>query len=304
MSERVYVATPDLPTATTPPPKVMALKFHTAWVHPNDSDVFDFDTVLLDFVYAAIDKENRSNADQFHIRIRDLDTNVVKSYMQNSFEYPYQFWQRSVEKRANADADDPEAEVDGAIVNARVTITPVNHKGVGKRSTFLLPLKDLAFINPATSEKNPTSLILAKFWHLYSKTPEDIYNRPKQIHIYVDVDDEIIVADKARQNEDDYRYNTIGNYKEVNQEMYRWTIKDREVYQKLDDTDVFQDMSEEEKEFMDRLVQSVFDQYNFTNASRAKRVSDPDIFKIAVENPRDHSDSIIIYIMKGTSWEL
>jgi hypothetical protein len=28
------------------------------------------------------------------------------------------------------------------------------------------------------------------------------------------------------------------------------------------------------------------------------------IFKIAVQNPQDHQDSIIIYIMRGRPWEI
>lgn len=297
----VYTASPSLPKATTPPPKVISLKFRPAPVNHNDRDVFSFDRVNLGFTYATSDKANRSFADQFHIEIHDLENQVVKSYMQNAFAPVYPYWQRAFEEKT---AEFEDVDIDDSIVNARVTITPINSKGQGKRSTFIMPMRDLLLITPEDAQRNPVSLVLAKYWHLFSEAPEEVHNRPKQMHIYIGSSNEDILLDKEELNDTKWRYNTIGNFKEVNQEMFRWVIQDEDVYTKLDKTDEFIPMTTEEIEFIEYLTDSFNDKYISYIANQGLTPIDTFVFKIAVENPRDHNDSIIIYLMKETRWHM
>lgn len=301
MLQNVYAPTPVVKQATTPPPKVVALKFHVAPSSPLDGDIMNFEFIELGFGYQESDKDGRSAASAFRIDIQDLDTDITKSYIQYAFNTPYYYWQRSVDNITDGQITDTEAA--GGIVNARVTVTPVNDKSTGLRSTFILPLKDMDYITKDSWVTNPTTHVLAKYWHLYSMTPEEVYNRPKVMHIYMDTPREDILLDKEELNDTKWRYNTYGDYQEVNQEMFRWVIEDDNVFTKLV-YDEFITMQSEEIEFIEYLLESINDRYRRYVANSGLEPSDPVVFKIAVENPRDHDDSIIIYIMKGSRWQI
>jgi hypothetical protein len=304
INQEAIIANPIIKKMTTPPPKVVALGFHVAGSNAQDSEVIGFDTIVLNFSYSEQDRAERSSASQFMISISDLDTGVVKSYFIKAFVFPYYYWQRAQELKASNFSDE---NIDDAIVNARVTITPINDEGKGNRSTFLMPMKNLYNIGIYDMEKNPTTLILAKYWNLFSLTPGDIYNRPKVMHIYLNVSQDDIIRDKNMLNQEEYRYNTIGTYLETNQEMFRWVIQDEDQgtsYTRLNQNDIFVDMTQKEIKYIKLILNSFNDIYRERVLAVGAQGSDPVVFKVSTENPRDHNDSIIIYVMKGTRWEI
>lgn len=297
--QKLYVPTPVVPKATTPPPKVVSLKFKPTPGNRNDDQDMNFDFLELGFGYSDVDKSQRSDASQFLVEIRDLDTGIKKSYIQKADEYPYIYWQRSQEAITSEFIEEPE----GGKVNARVTITPVNDMAQGNRSTFIMPMKDLHYVTPENSSSNNTTAVLAKFWNLFSRTPDDVKNRPKQMHIYIDVSEEEIRLDKESLFTEEWRYNTIGDYQSVNQEMYRWIVQPT-AFQKINASDELVDMIPEEIIFIRYILNSFNDIYRRYVTGLHIGQSAPVVFKIAVQNPRDRDDNIIIYLMKGKRWEV
>ncbi|MCD6397185.1 MAG: hypothetical protein J7L71_06565 [Spirochaetaceae bacterium] len=296
-----------IPQATTPPPKVEALKFRIAPTNPNDSEPFDFEFVEIDFVSYEGNVKKRSEATQYFLEVVNQDTGIVKRYVQYVDQRPYTYWQRSVEPSL-----DPEALLLGlgvtdavapeGIVNGLVYVTPFNDYKQGKTSKFFLPMKDLLFIPTSSINMNPTNLILAKYWHLFSKTPEELKNRPKQMHIYIGVPVSDVQLDIEELGQPEYQYNTIGSSTTINDEMFRWVIQDHSM-QKVSKDGVV-DMTAEEIIYLRLIIDSFGDMYRQNINHRGLGKGESLIFKIAVENPRDHDDSIIIYIMKGQRWEV
>jgi len=300
-----YTPTEVTESATSLPPRVLDLGFKVLNGSANDADVFNFDTVGLTFTYSEEENEFRSRATHFLIQTTDMDTGTNQGYIQYANRRPYKYWQRTVEREDTSQFD--ELLYPGT-VNGRVYITPINGLGQGDKTSFILPFKNLSFIGLSARNANPTALVLAKYWHLYSKTPNCKVNRPKVMHIYMDVSIDDVLLDKAMLNEDEYGYTSIGDWKVTNQEMFRWLIQNNNIYQRLDSFDNLIDMSQEEIEFMNHLIDS------FNSFYREHMFNNPfddegnptinTVFKIAVENPRDHNDSIIIYIMKGERWRV
>ena len=292
-----YLNTPINNLYTSVPSKIQGLNFKVVPSSPFDDDYLDFEFIELKFIKVGSDK---SEAEMYLIEIKDLDTGIVKKYTQSITDKPYYYWQRTSEYISEQEyITEP---VPNGIVNARVFITPINSYGSGPRSSFIVPLKDMNYITKETSNINPTSLILAKYWHLFSKNPDEIYNRPKVMHIYLDVDKNDILLDKAMFFDNEYRFDTIGTYEETNQEMFRWLVSDD--YYKLDENDNFNLMLDEEKDFINNLIQSFLDLYRRDLSESGKASGDPHRFKISVENPADHSDSIIIYVLEGQRWQI
>jgi len=194
-----------------------------------------------------------------------------------------------------------EVEPDEGQVNARVTITPLNDTGKGKRSTFLMPTKDMNYL-PQSQTLNNTVFVLANYWHLFSERPEEVLNRPKQMHIYLDVSDDDIKLDKELLAGDDYRFTAKGDYRIINDEMYRWSINKDSF--KILSQEGFREMIPEEIIFIRHLINSFNDIFRRFITSRGIGQGTPVVFKLAAMNPKDHKDSIIIYLMKGKRWEI
>lgn len=297
-----------VPVATTPPAKVVALKFHILPGNPNDTDDMGFD--FIEFTFVSYDDETalRSPPSEYFIEVFNLETEITKAYVQYVGEPPYIYWQRARENFLDSyNSDTPEderhfKEVDEGVVNGRLCVTPYNEVGQGVSSKFIMPMKNLEFITTTSITTNPTNLILAKFWHLFSKTPDRVKNRPKQMHIYIDVPVEDVILDIEKLNEDEYQYSTIGSSRVTNSEMFRWVIEDDSM--KKVTSDNIDDMSLEEIEFIRRIIDSFNDVYRQSINKQDLGQGDPHVFKVAVENPRDHKDSIIIYLMKGQRWEI
>jgi len=292
-----FIPKPFISTSTTTPPKIIDLKFKLE-TNLNDGWQYTFDTIEISFVFENEDMNNSSRPKMYHIEIIDLDNeNNKKSYIIDAKDTPYKYWQRAVETEPGM-----EDSIEGGIVNGRIFITPINDFGLGKTSSFLMPMKSLNFIDKFSINTNPTTLILAKYWHLFSKNPNTKYNRPKQMHIYVDVSFDKIYEDKYLLGKPKYAYDAIGDWSTINNEMYRWIINEGAM-QKLTE-DGIKNLTEEEIDFILKIIDSINDTYRlYLNSNRINQ-GDPHVFKIAIINPMDHNDSIIIYLMKGKRWEL
>jgi len=94
MSREMYSSVPFSPKSTTPPPKVVDLKFRPHERNRNDEDDIAFDFLELEFAFDGSDALNRSAPDTYMIDIRNLETGVTKSYVQNAKELNL-FWQRT-----------------------------------------------------------------------------------------------------------------------------------------------------------------------------------------------------------------
>jgi hypothetical protein len=289
-------------TATTLPPKVVDLKFRPAPGYYNDGDVMQFDFIELNFGYISADVDSRSEPKQFFIQIQNLDTGEVKGFIQDAADMPYLLWQRTLEKYSENE-EYTDIEIKNGVVNGKIKITPINDKGRGSSSVFFLPLNKLNYIGKMQHNTNPSSLVLSKFWHLYSLNPDNPINRPKTMYIYIDTDLETIISDKEKLFNDEWARTSPGDWKQTNQETFRWALYEGD-FLRLDHLDTFQIMSEEEKSFLKYLIDSFNDIHmHYLNDNGIGQGAEY-IFKIAVQNPMDHKDSIVIYIMRGKSWEI
>ena len=292
-----YMPRPVIPKATTKPPKIIDLKFRDSTKYINDDEYFGFDTVEISFAFIQGEMDSSSAPKMYHFNIVNLDTGESKGYIMRADDRPYLYWQK-----ASTVEPDEISRVDNGIVNARVYITPINDFGNGPTSSFFMPMKGLDFISRWSLNTNPAHLILSKYWHLFSVNPTDKYNRPKVMHIYLDVSEEDIRIDKEKLFQERFAVNCIGDWQQVNQELYRWFIGD--TNKKLDENDNFVELTEEENEFISLLIDSINDRYRaYLNHFNIK-YGEPHRYKIAVMNPMDHEDSIIIYLMKGQRWEM
>jgi len=294
-----FLPQPVIPKAFTLPPQIIDLNFKLAATNINDGWDYGFDTVEISFVFDTNEMGNSSSPKMYYLDISDFE-NVEnrKGYVIMADQKPYRYWQRLIEAEPGM-----EDTINGGIVNGRLKITPINDMGAGPTSSFLMPMKNLNFIDRFIINENPATLILAKYWHLFSLTPEEIFNRPKVMHIYLDVPKEDVLFDKALLNNEAFAVNMIGNWKETNQQMYRWIINENENL-KLNENNKFIQFTEEETEFIDLLLDSINDIYRSYLNSNGLSYGEPNVFKIAVINPRNHNDSIIIYLMKGKRWEI
>ena len=298
-----YAPTLASSNVTTLPPRIIDLKLHVFPSSPGDLAYFQFDYIIMQFVYGS-DANELNPPSQFFIESKDLETGKTRGYVMNADQLPYQYWQRSIEDK---NLDIIQGKIDPlplgkSVFNARVRITPLNAKGKGFSSIFFIPSENLLFIENVNQELNPASLVLGKFWDLFSVTPEERYNRPKQMHIYLNVSDDDIKKDKELLGTDDYKYTALGDSKQINQQMFRWSVS--ESFTKLNQYDEFVDMSPREIEFINYLMDAINDVIFADTSFRGLGFNDPAVFKIAVENPRDHDDSIIIYVMRNTRWKM
>jgi len=288
--------------ATTFPPKIIDLKFKPLNNHYNDGDETLFDFIELTFVYDADDKDSRSDADQFLIETYDIEAKEYKGYIQNAREIPYTYWQRSIEVIAEFE----EAignNIEGGITSAKVRITPINDKGFGKRSIFFLPLKNMNYISDMMFLNNPAMLVLSKFWHLYSPTPDIIKNRPKYMYVYIDVPPDDVYLDKQFLSGNEWDRTLIGNWNDTNQNTYRWILYEGD-HLKIDENDALLEMTSEEIEFIRHLLNSINDILReYLNLNKIDQ-GEQYIFKVAIKNPLDHKDSIVLYLMRGKRWEI
>jgi len=289
MENKIHLPTPFNKISTTPPPKILDLKFQPASGYSDDGDIMNFDFIELNFLIGKVDKSVRSASQQYLIESRDLETGDFRSYIQDARNKPYILWQQTLENISG--------------INAKIKITPINDFSSGKSSIFFLPLKNMNYIENANINRNPTTLVLAKFWHLFSPVSDEIINRSKIMYIYLDTNPDDVLLDKQLLNNNDWNQTTLGHWRIRNQLTYRWILYEN-TFQKLNEYNSLIDMTEEEIIFIRNILNSFNDIYmQYININQID-IGEGHIFKISVENPRDHLDSIIIYVMKGTRWQI
>jgi hypothetical protein len=186
-------------------------------------------------------------------------------------------------------------------VNGKVTVTPFNDFGSGEPSTFFLPFKDMIWTRAKDNQTDQTFATLKKYWHLFSENPYDRINRPKTMYIYLDTPESDIEDDRVFLNHPQWEFTTMTDYRFINNKTYRWLIKEDADNKKLT-MDGWKKMTGEENEFIENLVQSMLPSYRTFVAKKGLSFNDPFVFKIAVENPMDNKDTIIIYLIKKMRW--
>ncbi len=291
--------------ATTLPPKIFDIKYYSEYTDPNDSWYQLVENILFSFTFDQKDQEgpeSKSPAYEFLIEIENLNTGVVKNFIQ-LFDAPYyRFWQRQAEVYTESPMG---SEIDLAtesVVNSRITVRPINDYGYGITSTFILPFKDLVWTRSKTNQEEGTFSILNSNWGLFSDTPEDRNNRPKIMYIYLDVPEEVIDIDRKRLSTPKWAFDSLTDSTEINNATYRWSVSGTD-YRKLSNTG-WRDMDSEEQQFIIDLIQTMLPEYRTYMTDYQLAADESMIFKMAVENPRDNRDTIIIYLMKGKPWEL
>ncbi len=300
---KAYPPTPQVQQSVTAPPKAYDMKFYSEYVDPEDDFNWNPEKILFSFTFGEEDAEARSPAYEFLIEIENLDTGVVKSFVQLADVSVYRFWQRQAEVYTLS-PDNPEDEIDlleESIVNSRIIVTPINDFGDGLKSTFILPFRDLTWTRSKDNVAEGTFSVMNTNWHLFSEDPDNRINRPKTMYIYLDVDESDIELDRLKLNREEYSYDSLTDYKTINNATYRWSVSGLD-YRKLS-KDGWGDMNQEEKEFIVDLVQTMLPYYRNYITKEALLTDDDVVFKMAIENPDDNRDSIIIYLMKGTRWK-
>ncbi len=295
-----YPPRPNLSAATTTPPKVYDLKFYSEYMDPEDDFHWNQDKILFSFTFDEEESETKSPAYEFLISMTDLDTGVKKCFVQKADTDIYRFWQRQAEAYTESPLDETIDISASSIVNSKITVIPINDFGEGKESVFFLPFKDLVWTRAKSNSSEGTFNILKKYWHLYSEEPEKRLNRPKVLYIYLDTPPEDIEEDVIKLSSEEYSYETLSNYKNINQKTFRYSVSGDEFLYLTDSG--WLEMTKERKEFVTDLIQTMLPAYRDFITGAELNMAEPNMFKMAVENPRDNRDTVIIYLIKGQRW--
>ena len=299
MNNNTYVPTPLVKSADTLPAKIVDMKISAAAVDPIDMIGSNGENVKISLTYSEMGLE-QTLPTSFLLSLGDLDTGIWTNSVIDAKKGTYKFWTEYVRKFSEI-LEDGRSPSDIDLGNYRVVLTPMNDLGKGPNSTFLVPLKDtvIDFTEGAKCiYKNDT---LALNWHLFSETPEERKNRPKTMHIYLDVPKEDIESDKALLNEDEWKYTSVGDWQITNSKMFRWLLNEEEW--KLTEAG-WTNLSTEESKFISDLLKDVRSEFMHQMALKGIMFGDPFIFKTLIENPTDKEDTILLYIMKGCRWQL
>ncbi len=284
----------------TRPPKAQDIRFYSEYDDPIDDFNWNPEKIFFSFTFFTKEEQERSPAYEYLIEIENLETGVVKNFVQLHDKPYYRFWQRQAEVYTESPVGDEIDLTEEAIVNSRITVTPVNDFGDGEKSIFLLPFKDMVWTRSKDNTAQETFAILNSNWNLFSEDPENRVNRPKIMYIYLDVPESDIELDRELLNTDPWFFDSLTDFKTINTRTFRWSVSDTS-YRRLS-KDGWKDADQEEQEFIIDLVQTMLPAYRDHVTTYGLTVSDPTMFKLAVENPRDSKDSVIIYLMKETRW--
>jgi hypothetical protein len=304
MYRKYYTPEPLIQKHTTHPPKIYDFKFH--WDHNttyNDLPV-PIEKILFSFTFDKDEVKSKSPAQNFLIDIIDLESNDLKHFVQIADTPIYRFWQRQAEFSILPEPRNAMTRVDpieNSSVNARIYTTPLNDFGRGETSTFLAPFKNLDFIN-SYNPYSSTFEVLNHFWNLFSETPNKRENRPKILYIYMDIEKNLVELDRMLLSTPLYKFTSLTDYKYINDHTFRWLINDDGEF-KLD-INGWSNVTTVEKSFLDELIHSFLDRYYEFLNKNALTLDMPHVYKLAIENPQDSDDSIIIYLMKGSQWRL
>jgi hypothetical protein len=300
MSRQAYVPQSIYHSDTTTPPKVYDMKYYSEYPDPYDDEAWAPDHVLFSFTFDEADRD-RSPAFGFLIEIQNIETGVIKSFIQLADKSYYRFWERGDEIRSDYPIAPEEELKEESIVNGKVKVIPFNDFGSGEPSTFFLPFKDMIWTRAKDNQTDQTFATLSKYWHLFSETPDERVNRPKTMYIYLDTPEPDVEDDRVFLNHPQWEHTTLTDYKYINDRTYRWLITEDADNKKLT-IDGWKIMTSEEDEFIENLVRSMLPSYRDHVAKKGLSFIDPFVLKVAVENPKDNKDTIIIYLIKKTRW--
>ncbi len=288
-NREMYPIKTQVKLSNTNPPQIRDMRYYYEYSDPEDDRYWVPERVLFSFTFDTQDNDERSVANQFLIGIINLENPTeVNSFVQLYDKSYYRFWQK---------LDEPTE--DNNIINSRIIVTPINDFGNGLRSTFILPFKDLTWLR--TRELQSTLAVLDKNWSLFSETPEDRKDRPKVMYIYLDVPNQDIEEDRTLLSTEKWIFNSLGNYQNANDRTYRWSVSD--TFQKLS-INGWMENTQDEQTFITDILQTLLPTYRDYMTEKGIKVDDNFRFKVAIENPRDNRDTIIIYVMKGQRWEV
>ncbi len=301
MARTAYPIATQLQHSFTTPPKAYDIKFYSEYIDPVDDFNWDPEKIFFSFTFDEEELSNRSPAYEFLIEVENIDTGVIKNFVQLHDRSFYRFWQRQAEVYTESPIGDEIDLTEEAIVNARIIVTPINDFGDGEPSVFLLPFRDMVWTRSKDNRAEGTFSVLNNNWALVSDTPEDRVNRPKIIYLYLDVSESDVVSDRRLLSKPEWAYNSLTNYKTINLLTYRWLINDTQ-HRKLTKLG-WTDSTTEEQEFITDLIQTMLPAYRDYMTNNNISADEPMMFKMAVENPRDNRDSVLIYLMKETRWQ-
>jgi len=304
MPREIFIPEPLMQQATTLPPKAYDIKFYAEYPDPYDAFYADPEKINFSFTFKREDKD-RSPAYEFLIEILNLETGIKKTFVQLAEEPIYKFWQRQAEVYTKIldEEERPVSIVEEAIVNSKITVVPVNDFGKGESSVFFMPFKDLFFTRSKSNEISRAFLVLNHYWHLFSEKPNERLNRPKIMYIYIGTPHNIIEHDKWLLSQPEWQFTSLTDSRYINDQTYRWSVQD-DGYFKLNANGWWQENTVEEKEFIDELVDAMLPIYRNFLTEKQLNMSGPHVFKMAVENPTDNKDTIIVYLMRNSRWQL
>ncbi len=303
MSRKNYLPAVVNQRSYTNPPQAMDIKYYSVYVDPNDDFQWDPEFVNFSFTFfdtSDINVDDRSAPYEFQIEIENIDTGVIKNFVQLYNQPYYTFWQRQAEVYTESPIGDEIDLTEEAIVNSRVTVTPVNDFGIGEKSVFFLPFKDLVWTRSKDNKGMETFSVLDRNWSLFSEKPLERENRPKIVYIYLDVSEEDIQKDVVKLSLPKWQFTSLTDSKTINKRTFRWRVTDL-GHRRLSRFG-WRDSTEDETQFITDLIQTMLPAYRDYVTRKQIDTRDPHIFKIAIENPEDNKDTILIYLMKGAQW--
>jgi hypothetical protein len=299
MSNANLVPRPLLRQSDTPPPKIVDLKIYSIGTDPNDTIDSTLENIMMEFTYSE-EVLAASTPTQFLIESYDMVNDVVHNSILYATTGPYYLFTNSFEKKERI-LNGEESEI--VLSNYRIQITPMNDSGNGPRSIFFVAHNDIYVDHIPWNKCTYLNDTLSKYWHLFSETPNNKKNRPKVLHIYLEVEDSVIENDKAILSNANWNRTCIGDWVNTNAYQYRWSLNEDGYLKKLTYDNWWAATAEEEK-FIQELLRSIRTLYLKNLVSKGLNFGDNVIFKTLLQNPLDKNDSIILYVMKGLAWEL
>jgi len=282
-------------TIGTVPPKVTSIKWSIDLNTFKDRYVLPWSPIILRVSSPNISTKDRTPAENYHIRLMNIDTKETKSFICSADEI--RLWER-YEEYSDNDFVDPDT-LKSLEQNLRVTVTPMNDNGLGPNSVFILPLANLISIGPNGVNNYPFETIFLNYWDNYCS--EGI--KPNYMFLYLDTNQETIESDYNNYLKEEWFVTTpLKNWDKINKSTKRWSVSSSGQYQTFNG--VWNEMSSREIGFIDELRKYIGPIYQQHLTDKGISETDKTILKISFPDPMDQYNSIIMYVMKGTSWRI
>ncbi len=301
MSTKILIPTPLVKVCDTIPAQIVDMKIYPLKINPFDITRETSENIMFEFTYSEHGLE-QTLPTHFLIELFDIDTQESKSSMISAVDGPYSLWTGFFEWWVNMEKELEDTVDNMDLSNYRAKVTPINDAGVGPSSIFFIPFRDTLIENSSSGPCFYRNDTIVLNWSLFSETPDERKNRPKVMHIYLDVTEDEVLNDRDLLSQDEYHFTGVGNWRTTNELQYRWLLNDSGS-RKLTGTG-WVDCTQQEEEFIVQLLKDMQPTYMHELAVRGLAYGDPIVFKALVENPTDNKDSIQIYLMKETTWEL